>query len=174
MTLTQGLAALAVCLPLAACMGDDDIPFAIDGPIDAGIDATETDAASAIDDIEPLRLVRRLTEYERDLDSILVDGAFPEAAAGFAPNGTCCGPGGVTLCPANPALWIGPWEAIHFSVDEAQAYVFNIGSQGSSFILTAAADLDCDGNSHSISLACRIVGGVRECWMSFPAPGQLR
>ncbi len=78
---------------------------------------------------------------------IAATGRVPSAPAGPTPSPGCCERGG-GACDPDLTLWATrPWQALGFSVDGAHRYTYSYvpAADGTSAIVRAVGDLDCDG-----------------------------
>lgn len=117
---------------------------------------------------------RRLADLQgRLLAFFEAHGAFPVGTAPPTPAATCCGAGGVTECPANPAAWHGvaAWDSIGFSIETAHTFVYSIfAPSGTEAHVIATGDLDCDAASIDYSLDCTATNGNPSCTLTLPVP----
>lgn len=161
MRLGARLAAPFVCLAVTACVADSkDPPFAADAaPVEPMMDLSEA-----------YRAVERLTELERALGALVVDGRFPRfASPGLTPSAACCSNVG-QLCPSTPALWGAPaWEQLGFAIDVPQAYQYSVQGTETNVTFLASGDLDCDGIPGTLVVSCSLPGGVLNCTLTLPA-----
>jgi len=79
---------------------------------------------------------------------------FPQGEIRSTIARSCCDPSvalpGTNLCDPERVLWNRPlWNALHFRIDEPQAYVYSYKASGTladaQFVVEAYGDLDCDG-----------------------------
>ncbi len=114
----------------------------------AGCSAPHRDARSKLSDdreSEARRLLTRLGDgaarYARE------HGRFPPSAPSMVPAADCCDRGGAPArCVPDPAAWEHPaWRALGFAITEPHAFriAYTGWEDGSKFIASALADLDC-------------------------------
>lgn len=97
--------------------------------------------------------VRKRSEAAHYLDQISkqakvafhVEDHFLIGRAGPTPAGPCCGQPS-NKCPVTTAWKTDPvWSKLEIHIDEPTLYQYTYASDGKTFTLTAAGDLDCDG-----------------------------
>jgi type II secretory pathway pseudopilin PulG len=100
----------------------------------------------------------------------IVAKQFPDTQVATPANGTCCvSPGG--KCAPNNFYWqTGPWQALHFAVDDPFWYSYEYTSSGSdataTFRADAHGDLDCNTvystyeRSGSVDARLNVVGAA--------------
>jgi len=85
--------------------------------------------------------------------------SFPSSTAS-TPAASCCASGG--LCTSDKATWSSPeWQALNFSIEGEHRFAYRVetSEDGSSFIATATADLNCDGNITTFEVRGSMSGG---------------
>jgi len=85
---------------------------------------------------------------DRVSEVVASTGKLPPQAAGPTPQPACCDRGGV--CDPDPAEWSAPgWQALHFTIDGPYRYAYSYtpDPSGTSAVIRAVGDLDCDGGS---------------------------
>ena len=89
------------------------------------------------------------------------NGKLPATPAGPTPALPCCDQGGA--CAPDPALWSDPaWRALAFSIDDEHRYAYQYvpDATGTSAVLRATGDLDCDGQPALFEVKLEIKNGV--------------
>jgi hypothetical protein len=104
---------------------------------------------------------------DRVAETVQLTGKVPPLAAGPTPQTSCCDQGGA--CNPDPATWATPaWQALRFSIDNSYRYTYSYvpDPDGSSAVLRAAADLDCDGTPSRVELRITVNGSraVERAW----------
>jgi len=98
--------------------------------------------------------------------TVLETGKVPPVAAGPSPAQSCCDQGGT--CSPDAATWDTPgWRALAFSVDGPYRYRYQYtpDPSGTSAVLRAVGDLDCDGDRSLYELTLKVEAGhVRRAW----------
>ncbi len=93
-------------------------------------------------------------------------GKLPAAPAGPTPALPCCDQGGA--CAPDPAQWSAPaWRALAFSIDDEHRYTYQYvpDASGTSAVLRATGDLDCDGQQAVFEVKLEIKnGGLVRTW----------
>ena len=97
-------------------------------------------------------------------------GKLPPTAAGPTPQPTCCDRGGT--CDPDATTFAEPgWTALNFSIDGTYRYTYSYipDPSGTSAIVRAVGDLDCDGNTslYEIKLVLDVAAGgatVNRTW----------
>lgn len=91
--------------------------------------------------------------------SYLANGKLPPGAPP-TPRPSCCEQGG-TRSP-DPAVWAAPgWTGLGFSIDDEYRYTYEYAPDpsGTSAMLRAVGDLDCDGKSSLYEVKLTITAG---------------
>lgn len=93
-------------------------------------------------------------------------GKLPMTAAGPSPLPACCDQGGA--CTPEASVWSAPgWRELGFSIDDPYRYTYQYlpDPTGTSAILRAVGDLDCDGRPslHEVKLTV-VAGRVMRVW----------
>lgn len=104
---------------------------------------------------------------DRIAAAVAATGKVPPVPAGPSPEPTCCDQGGT--CPADFKTWDTPgWRALAFSIDGAYRYQYQYvpDPSGTSAVVRAVGDLDCDGTSSLYELQIRVIKGnaVTRTW----------
>lgn len=97
---------------------------------------------------------------ERIAQSYAASGRLPATPAGPTPVPDCCEQGGA--CPADPTLWqTAGWRELGFSIDDDYRYTYEYvpDASGTSAILRATGDLDCDDKSSVYEVKLTVNGG---------------
>jgi hypothetical protein len=100
-------------------------------------------------------------------------GAFPKGTIGPSPAKPCCGSTPNNKC-FDPAAWKAPlWTGLDFKLDEPHFYRYSYASpDGKKFIVTAASDLDCNGDEAEWVMSGTIdARGHASIEITPPAPG---
>jgi type IV pilus assembly protein PilA len=84
---------------------------------------------------------------------------FPTTVADTPAVNSCCGGAG-EKCTPNPALWVGSWQALKFSMDDKHYGWYSFDSSGteatSLFTARANANLDCDATYSTFEMVADI------------------
>ncbi|MBL0213486.1 MAG: hypothetical protein IPQ07_06375 [Myxococcales bacterium] len=91
--------------------------------------------------------------------SYLANGKLPPGAPP-TPRPSCCEQGGT--CSPDPAVWAAPgWTGLGFSIDDEYRYTYEYAPDpsGTSAMLRAVGDLDCDGKSSLYEVKLTITAG---------------
>jgi hypothetical protein len=90
---------------------------------------------------------------------VAVTGKVPPLPAGPTPSPSCCEQGGV--CAPDPTIWATPgWQQLGFSIDGDYRYAYQYApdASGTSAIVRAVGDLDCDGHGTTTELKLTVEG----------------
>lgn len=97
---------------------------------------------------------------------VAATGKVPPLAAGPTPLPACCELGGT--CDPDPRTWAAPgWRALAFSIDGPYRYTYEYAPDpsGTSAVVRAVGDLDCDGTSGTYELRLTVDGTkVERTW----------
>lgn len=93
-------------------------------------------------------------------------GKLPPTPAGPTPTTSCCEQGGA--CARDPATWSAPgWRELGFTIDAPYRYTYQYlpDASGTSAVLRATGDLDCDGvpSVHEVKLTVA-AGRLLQTW----------
>src|SRR5262249_26830828 len=90
----------------------------------------------------------------------------PPLGAGPTPQPACCELGGT--CDPDPKTWAAPgWRALAFSIDGPYRFTYEYlpDPSGTSAVVRAVGDVDCDGASSTYELHLTVEGGkVERAW----------
>jgi hypothetical protein len=87
-------------------------------------------------------------------------GKLPPTAAGPTPVPSCCDQGGT--CAEDDAIWTTPgWRELGFSIDGPYRYTYQYlpDPSGTSAIVRAVGDLDCDQQTSLYEVKLTVEGG---------------
>ena len=94
---------------------------------------------------------------------------FPVGDAPLTPAESCCATGG--RCPPDPAAWRQPvWQALDFAIDEPSMFQYRYRSDGTTAVVEAIGDLDCDGVTITHRLEASVTNGMVTATITEPAP----
>lgn len=103
---------------------------------------------------------------DRVAQIVAATGKVPPLAAGPTPQPTCCDLGGT--CTADPSTWSAAgWRALGFSIDGSYRYTYEYvpDPSGSTAIVRAVGDLDCNGDKSLYELTLTVKGtSVERAW----------
>ena len=86
-------------------------------------------------------------------------GAFPKGNAGPTPSVPCCKQP-KAHCEPNPEDWKQEtWAMLAFEVDQPHRFQYSYASDGTTFTVTATADLECNGEITTLQAGGKIVNG---------------
>lgn len=91
---------------------------------------------------------------------LVATGKVPPTAAGPTPEAGCCDQEG-GACAADPGRWTtAGWQALTFSIDGEHRYAYSYlpGADGTSAVVRAVGDLDCDGDLATFEIELRAEG----------------
>jgi hypothetical protein len=97
---------------------------------------------------------------ERVAQIYAATGKLPTTPAGPTPVPDCCEQGGA--CSADPTLWeVAGWKELGFSIDDDYRYTYQYlpDPSGSSAIVRATGDVDCDDITSVYEVKLTISGG---------------
>ena len=98
--------------------------------------------------------------------TVAATGKVPPAPAGPTPEVSCCDQGGT--CKADDKTWDSPgWRALQFTIDGPYRYQYQYvpAEDGTSAVLRAVGDLDCDTKTSLYELELHVKGnGVTRTW----------
>lgn len=89
-------------------------------------------------------------------------GKLPTTPAGPTPETPCCEASEDGACRPDPTLWAAPgWRELAFSIDDPHRFQYQYipDPSGTSAVLRATGDLDCDGKSSQYEVKLTIGGG---------------
>jgi hypothetical protein len=72
------------------------------------------------------------------------------------------------MCKPDPAVWIGPWQELDFSIDEPHRFRYSYDGTAESFTARAIGDLDCDGAGVEITATGSVKDGAPIVQISDP------
>jgi hypothetical protein len=87
-------------------------------------------------------------------------GKLPATPAGPTPVPSCCDQGGT--CAEDPAIWNTPgWRELGFSIDGSYRYTYQYipDPSGTSAVVRAVGDLDCDQQTSLYEIKLTVEGG---------------
>ncbi len=87
-------------------------------------------------------------------------GKLPATPAGPTPTSSCCDQGGA--CSPDPAIWnAAGWRELGFSIDDDYRYTYQYlpDPSGTSAVVRATGDLDCDGTIGVYEVKLTVVAG---------------
>jgi hypothetical protein len=96
----------------------------------------------------------------RVTEIVVSSGKLPRLAAGPTPQPACCEQGGT--CDPDASVWDTPgWRALGFSIDGPFRYTYSYtpDATGSSAVLRAIGDLECNGETTSYEIKLTLDGG---------------
>jgi hypothetical protein len=96
---------------------------------------------------------------DRVAEIAVATGKVPPLSAGPTPRPACCEVGGT--CDPDPKLWDAPgWRALAFSIDGPFRYSYEYApdASGTSAVLRAVGDLDCDGTTSLYEIRLTVDG----------------
>ncbi len=103
---------------------------------------------------------------DRVADAVTATGKVPPLPAGPTPQPSCCDQGG-TCAPDAHTFDTPGWHALAFSIDTPYRYTYEYvpDPSGTSAIVRAVGDVDCNGTSSSYELRLEIKGTrVERTW----------
>jgi hypothetical protein len=100
----------------------------------------------------------------------ITNSEFPKGDAPLSPSESCCaGPTG--KCPVRPEVWQNPvWQAIDFQIDEPNMFQYRYHSDGTTAVVEAVGDLDCDTTAITYRLEASATGGQPSVTITEPPP----
>ncbi len=104
----------------------------------------------------------QLVEYLADRAALAYasTGKLPLTAAPLTPQPSCCDQDGE--CAPNAASWQSAgWRALQFSIDDPHRYQYEYvpDPSGTSAVIRARGDLDCDGRPGLVEATLRVHDG---------------
>lgn len=103
---------------------------------------------------------------DRVAEHVATTGRVPPTAAPATPHPSCCDQGGT--CSDDAATWSAPgWRELGFSVDGPYRYTYEYvpDPSGTSAVVRAVGDLDCNGVSSLYELRLTVHGtSVDRAW----------
>ena len=96
---------------------------------------------------------------DRVAHAVAVTGKVPPVAAGPTPVPSCCEQGG--RCKADPAVWSAQgWKDLQFTIDGTYRFTYQYipDPSGTSALIRAVGDLDCDGTTSLYEVRLTAVG----------------
>ena len=110
------------------------------------------------------KLAKNLKVYYR------VNGALPKGDAPLTPADSCCG-GPSGKCAVRPEDWQQPiWQELDFQIDEPNLFRYRYHSDGTTAVVEAVGDLDCDTNMITYRLDVTSSNGDATSIITEPAP----
>jgi hypothetical protein len=117
----------------------------------------------------------QLNKLGKNLKTVYItESAFPKGKVGPSPSKPCCGSDPSNKCQPDPATWADPvWKALDFEINEPHMYRYSYEStDGTSFVATAAGDLDCDGQEAVWTLKGTVDNGNPVTEITQPPAGE--
>ncbi|MBP8805860.1 MAG: hypothetical protein KBG48_04680 [Kofleriaceae bacterium] len=176
---------LALLVVVAACAGtpDEVVPVDARSPDASQADARAVDAsppdaapiAACATEVAADAIYSLLFEAQASLVSYYNENRrFPVGNTGWVPAAECCSVNSDGCCVTSAADWgVSPWSVFGFSVDQPSAYRFQYTTDANAQMvrLVGERDLDCDGTSGFVDMACfGSLQGVT-CRLAIPVPG---
>ncbi len=103
------------------------------------------------------------TIADRVAATVVATGKVPPLPAGPTPLPSCCDRGGT--CEPDDTTWTAPgWRALGFTIDGDYRYTYQYvpDPSGTSAIVRATADLECDGTPSQFELRLVVAGASLE------------
>jgi len=99
----------------------------------------------------------------------ITESKFPVGEVALTPAESCCASGG--KCRSMPELWQQPiWQALDFQIDEPHMFQYRYRSDGTTAVIEAVGDLDCDGQTITYRLDASAPAGNPSITVTEPAP----